>query len=134
MKHATIFLNEKSVRQTISLDNVKKMFQLYKDKAARTGQQLSWDYAGHTFPYEIKEVQGEKGKILLLISEENNYNLILVGVGTTKGKRFIRITLPNQSLHGDRNKAVEFCKMFGEELNGEVHLFNDRVMYYYPRK
>ncbi|EIJ81661.1 hypothetical protein PB1_01930 [Bacillus methanolicus PB1] len=47
---------------------------------------------------------------------------------------YIQITLPESSTFGDKGKANEFCKLFAKKLQGELHLFNGRIMYYYPRK
>jgi len=54
--------------------------------------------------------------------------------GEKKEQHYIQVVLPEDSTHGDKGKANEFCKYLAKEYKGELHLFNDRIMYYYPRK
>ena len=76
-------------------------------------------------------------------STNDRYYAILKGVdeetirnedGAERNQTFIQVTLPEQSTFGDKGKANEFCKFLAKKLQGELHLFNERIMYYYPRK
>lgn len=141
--NAFIKLVPSSVKQTITIEEVKELFHYYKDITAKTGNQLNWQYGESAFPYDIKETEGSKGKAFYLHSDHERYNAILIGVdketvieedNTEREQQYIQITLPEQSTHGDKGKANEFCKFLAKKLQGELHLFNERVMYYYPRK
>ncbi len=134
MKSATIQLIDASIQQTITIEEVKNLFKIYQEKNRKTGEQLSWTYDRYTFPYDTQDQINEGKPWIYLHGKEDGYHIIAIGVETNAGQSKIRIVLSAQSTHGDRNKAVEYCKMLGEQLKGEVHLFNDRVMYFYPRK
>ncbi|WLR52166.1 DUF1885 family protein [Bacillus tianshenii] len=129
-----------SKQQEITLEEVKDLFYYYKDITSKTGKQLSWKYDGAAFPYEMKQKPEAKGQWFYLKGIEDRYEYILVGVGTeeTTGEEpplsYIQVALPDESTHGDKGKANEFCKFLAKKLEGELHLFNDRVMYYYKRK
>jgi hypothetical protein len=132
-----------SVKQSVTIDEVKDLFHYYKDITGKTGKQTDWDYENSAFPYEIKETSESMGKWFYLHSEHERYKAILVGVdqeslqnedGTEREQTYIQITLPDQSTFGDKGKANEFCKFLAKKLQGELHLFNGRIMYYYPRK
>lgn len=142
-ENAYIRLVPSSVRQTITIDEVKELFSYYKDITSKTGHQLEWEYEAAAFPYDIKETDDGKGKWFYLQSKQDRYNLILIGVdkevihdddGNEAVQVYIQVTLPEQSTYGDKGKANEFCKFLAKKLQAELHLFNNRVMYYYPRK
>jgi len=141
--NAFIKLVPSSTKQTITIDEVKELFQYYKEITGKTGDQLDWQYEGSAFPYEIKETDEGKEKWFYLHSSHERYNAILIGVdqetvrnenGEASEQTYIQITLPEQSTYGDKGKANEFCKFLAKKLQGELHLFNERIMYYYPRK
>ncbi|MFJ5713466.1 DUF1885 family protein [Neobacillus sp. NPDC093127] len=142
-ENAFIKLVPSSAKQTVSIEEVKDLFHYYKNITTKTGNQLNWQYGETAFPYEIKETEDGKGKWFYLQSEHERYNAILIGVdtetvrsedGTPSEQTYIQVTLPEQSTFGDKGKANEFCKFLAKKLQGELHLFNERIMYYYPRK
>ncbi len=142
-ENAFIRLVPSSAQQTISVDEVKNLFHYYKEITNKTGDQLGWTYGDSAFPYEIKEKDEGKGTWFYLHSNHERYFAILIGVdceiilnenGEEYEQTYIQITLPEQSTYGDKGKANEFCKFLAKKLKGELHLFNERIMYYYPRK
>ncbi|MFF2446004.1 DUF1885 family protein [Neobacillus sp. NPDC058068] len=142
-ENAFIKLVPSSAKQAVAIEEVKDLFQYYKNITTKTGNQLNWQYGETAFPYEIKETEGGKGKWFYLLSEHERYNAILIGVdtetvrsedGTLSEQTYIQVTLPEQSTFGDKGKANEFCKFLAKKLQGELHLFNERIMYYNPRK
>jgi Domain of unknown function (DUF1885) len=142
-ENAFIKLVPSSTKQTITVEEVKELFLYYKSITGKTGNQLNWQYGESAFPYEIKEKDEGKGKWFYLHSSHDRYFAILIGVdietirdedGNEREQTYIQITLPEQSTFGDKGKANEFCKFLAKKLQGELHLFNERIMYYYPRK
>ncbi|KLT19384.1 hypothetical protein AA980_01950 [Neobacillus vireti] len=142
-ENAFIKLVPSSAKQTVAIEEVKDLFHYYKNITTKTGNQLNWQYGETAFPYEIKETEDGKGKWFYLHSEHERYNSILIGVdtetirsedGTLSEQTYIQVTLPEQSTFGDKGKANEFCKFLSKKLQGELHLFNERIMYYNPRK
>ncbi|MGG1678873.1 DUF1885 family protein [Neobacillus sp. NRS-1170] len=142
-ENAFIKLVPSSAKQTISIEEVKELFHFYKDITAKTGDQLNWQYGESAFPYEIKETEEGKGFWFYLHSDNDRYKAILLGIdketireenGQEREQSYIQVTLPEQSTFGDKGKANEFCKFLAKKLQGELHLFNERIMYYYPRK
>ncbi len=143
--NAYIKLVPSSLKQSITIDEVKELFAYYKDITAKTGNQLEdqYKYDDLAFPYEVKETAEGKGKWFYLSGVGERYNAILIGVdqethrdenGEEKDLTYIQVTLPEQSTYGDKGKANEFCKFLAKKLQGELHLFNGRIMYFYPRK
>ncbi|MBU8906746.1 DUF1885 family protein [Desertibacillus haloalkaliphilus] len=142
--HAYIKLVEASSQQTITLAELKDIFTYYKGITTKTGDQLSWNYSEAAFPYEIVDLPEEDGEWFYLKNKDQpRYNYIVFGIGNeeintddgeTKSQTYIEIILPEGATHGDKAKANEFCKFLGNKLKGEVHLFNNRIMYYYKRK
>jgi hypothetical protein len=138
--HAYIKLVSASKKKTITLSEVKELFQYYQDITKKTGEQLGWSYAEAAFPYTI--VETDEGWFYLK-GKSDRYRTIIVGVGQEQipnedtgemeEQTFIQITLPQGATHGDKGKANEFCKFLAKKLEGELHLFNGRVMYYYKR-
>ncbi|MDQ0198436.1 DUF1885 family protein [Neobacillus ginsengisoli] len=142
-KNAFIKLVPSSAKQDVSIEDVKELFYYYKDITGKTGDQLDWQFENSAFPYEIKEKEEGKGKWFYLHSNHDRYYAILIGVdketvreenGEEREQTYIQITLPEQSTFGDKGKANEFCKFLAKKLQGELHLFNERIMYFYPRK
>jgi hypothetical protein len=141
--NAYIKLVPSSAKQTITIDEVKELFHYYKDITGKTGDQLDWQFEGSAFPYEIKDTEEGKGKWFYLHSNHERYFAILIGVdqetvqnenGVEREQTYIQITLPEQSTYGDKGKANEFSKFLAKKLQGELYLFNQRIMYYYARK
>jgi hypothetical protein len=141
--NAYIKLVPSSVKQIVTIEDVKELFRYYKNITTKTGDQLDWQFGASAFPYEIKETEAGKGKWFYLHSDHERYYAILIGIdqetvrnenGEEREQGYIQITLPEQSTYGDKGKANEFCKFLAKKLQGELHLFNERIMYFYPRK
>lgn len=140
--HAYIKLVPSSEKENVTIEEVKNLFHYYKEITGKTGSQVDWNYDEASFPYEIKEKPEGKGEWFYLQSKIHNYNLILIGVdkeqvndnGEVREQTYIQVTLPETSTFGDKGKANEFCKFIAKKLKGELHLFNGRIMYFYPRK
>ncbi|MBM4764359.1 DUF1885 family protein [Bacillus sp. B15-48] len=141
--NAYIKLVPSSLQQTIAVDELKSLFSYYKEITTKTGKQLDWEYDYSAFPYEIKETENGKGKWFYLHSNHDRYHAILLGIdqekvitedGSEHEQTYIQVTLPDSATFGDKGKANEFCKFIAKKLNGELHLFNGRIMYYYKRK
>ncbi|MBA2874146.1 DUF1885 family protein [Thermaerobacillus caldiproteolyticus] len=141
--HAYIKLVPQSKQKTITLEEVKQFLHYYQDITNKTGKQLDWGYKEAAFPYQIIEASERKEQWLYLKGDGSRYRTIIIGVGQeqttneetgeTSEQSFIQITLPHGATHGDKGKANEFCKFLAKKLEGELHLFNGRVMYYYKR-
>lgn len=141
--NAYIKLVPSSEKETVTIDDVKELFNYYKEITSKTGDQVEWEYENLSFPYEIKEQRDGKGKWFYLAATQERYFAILVGVdketiqlenGEDREQTYLQITLPEQSTYADKCKANEFSKFLAKKLKGELHLFNGRIMYYYPRK
>lgn len=140
--NAFIKLKLTSEKQTITVEEIKELFEYYEEITSKTGEQLDWDYSGHAFPYKIKEKEEAKGQWFYLTSNLDRYNIIVVAVDQEKIieddveriQNYIQITLPESSTFGDKTKANEYCKFLAKKLKGELHMFNKRIIYYYPRK
>lgn len=141
--NAYIKLVPSSSQQAISTEELKDLFKYYKEITSKTGDQVDWSYENSAFPYELKEKEDGKGSWFYLQSSQDRYNAILIGVdketaidgdGTEREQTYIQITLPPTATAGDKGKANEFSKFLGKKLKGELHLFNGRIMYFYPRK
>nr|WP_263328663.1 DUF1885 family protein [Neobacillus sp. Marseille-Q6967] len=142
-ENAFIKLVPSSAKQSITVEELKELFYYYKNITGKTGDQVNWSYGNSAFPYEIKETDEGKGTWFYLHSNHERYYAILIGVdretvrdedGTEREQTYIQVTLPEQSTFGDKGKANEFCKFLAKKLQAELHLFNERVMYFYPRK
>lgn len=132
--HAYIKLVPASKKKAITLQEVKQLFQYYQEIMSKTGEQLGWGYQQAAFPYQLIETDEGEEKWFYLIGDGHRYRKIIAGVGSQEtGESFIQITLPNEATHGDKGKANEFCKFLAKKLEGELHLFNGRIMYYYKR-
>ena len=143
IEHAYIKLVKASKQQTITIDELKDAFHYYKRITALTGDQLDWTYADSAFPYIIKETEEGKGQFIYLAATNDRYKIIVLGVsaetvvdpttGDELEQAYIQITLPESATFGDKGKANEFAKFLAKRLDGELHLFNGRIMYYYKR-
>ena len=140
---AYIKLVEGSVVQETTLEEVKNKLTHYIEMTSKTGKQLDWGYSNAAFPYTIVEKQEAKGAWFYLKGKDPKlYKYIMLGIGQEalpaegeqKKQHYIQVVLPEGSTHGDKGKANEFCKYLAKEYKGELHLFNGRVMYFYPRK
>lgn len=143
MTSAYIKLVPSSAKESVTTEDIKELFNYYKEITSKTGSQIGYEYGDAAFPYEIKEKPKGKDQGFYLKADHYDYNLILLGIGTeqvtnedgsTREQTYIQITLPEESTFGDKGKANEFCKFLAKKLEGELHLFNGRIMYYYPRK
>jgi hypothetical protein len=143
VKNAYIKLVPASTQQTITIAELKDILEYYKTITSKTGEQLNWTYGDSAFPYEIKENEDSQKQYFYLWSKIDGYYAILMGIdketveaedGTKSEQTYIQVTLTEKSLAGDKAKANELCKFLAKKLQGELHLFNERVMYYYPRK
>jgi hypothetical protein len=141
--NAYIKLVPSSSQQAISTEELKDLFNYYKEITSKTGDQVAWNYENSAFPYELKEKENGKGTWFYLQSSQDRYNAILIGIdkesvvnedGSEREQSYIQITLPPTATAGDKGKANEFSKFIGKKLQGELHLFNGRIMYFYPRK
>ncbi|RDU38424.1 hypothetical protein DRW41_02345 [Neobacillus piezotolerans] len=143
-ENAFIKLVPSSAKQSVTLDELKKLFTYYKEITSKTGTQVGWNYDESAFPYEIKETPEGKGDWFYLNSTDpDRYRAIAVAVGkeaveTDEGtpaiQPYVQITLPDGATAGDKGKANEFCKFLAKKFQAELHLFNGRIMYYNPRK
>lgn len=144
-QNAYIKLVPASEKQVVTIEEIKDMFHYYKSITSKTGEQLSWGYSEAAFPYTIEEKEEANNEWFYLKgidSRKNRY--ILIGVGFEQKDSetdseenqqcYIQVQLTDISTHGDKGKANEFCKFLAAKLKGELHLFNGRVMYYYPKK
>jgi hypothetical protein len=134
--NAFVKLVPASAIQELAIDDVKELLTYYKEITSKTGNQLDWNYSEVAFPYTIKDYSEN---VLQLTSKDSRYNKIYVGVASEEGNEdlvqyYIQVTLPQEATHGDKGKANEFCKFLGKKLEGELHLFNGRIIYYYKRK
>src|SRR4051794_34275366 len=78
--NAYIKLVPSSAVQTVTIDEVKDLFNYYKEITEKTGNQVDWQYGNSAFPYELKEKDQGKGKWFYLQSHHEKYFAILVGV------------------------------------------------------
>ncbi|MFJ7508139.1 DUF1885 family protein [Peribacillus simplex] len=142
-ENAYIKLVPESAKGTVTIEDVKELLSYYQMITAKTGKQLDWDYDKKAFPYEMKEPERMKDKAIYLQSKGDRYHMILIGVdqevvkdedGSERIQSYIQFTLPETATFGDKGKANELCKFLAKKLRAQLHLFNKRVMYYYPRK
>lgn len=130
MQDAFIELVPKSKQQTVTLEDIKELFQYYKTMTAQAGKQLNFHYSSAAFPYEIIDTSETT---LQLQSHHERYHTIYVGIGIKEDRSFIQITLPPTATFGDKGKANEFCRFLAKKLEGKLQLFNGRTMYFYKR-
>jgi hypothetical protein len=136
-KSARIKLVQGSKQSSITLHEVKVALEQYREMLTKTGQQLGWNYQEAAFPYDMEEREQDGIPYLLLKGKQPNlYSHLVVGVGREQESdiHYIQVVLPENATHGDKAKANEFCKYLAKTFKGELHLFNDRIMYYNERK
>ncbi|WP_084786835.1 DUF1885 family protein [Bacillus tuaregi] len=140
---AYIKLVPASIKQTITMEELKEMLEYYKEITTKTGEQLSWPYSQAAFPYEIKEEINNHKTVLCLAATQDRYHSIWLSIEQSQAvntntdeapQTYIQLLLSNRSTHGDKGKANELSKFLAKKLQGELQLFNGRVMYYYKRK
>lgn len=143
VRNAYIKLVPASAKENVTIGEIRELLQYYKQITTKTGNQVDWNYQEAAFPYVIHEVEVENGTWLHLSSNHDRYHAIYIGVteenitdgeGAEHKQPVIQVTLPHTATYGDKGKANEFCKFLGKKLKAELHLFNGRIMYYYPRK
>ncbi|GGE66893.1 DUF1885 family protein [Priestia taiwanensis] len=132
-QHAFIKLMPKSTQQTITLAEIKDLFHYYKNITAKTGDQVNWNYGEAAFPYVMNERTHNDHTLLELVSNEDRYNHFYVGVKEENDEHIIFLSLPENATFGDKGKANEFCRFLAKKLQGQLHLFNGRIMYFYKR-
>ena len=54
--------------------------------------------------------------------------------GNVREQYYVQFTLPETATYGDKGKATEYAKFVAKNLQGELHLFNGRIMYFNKRK
>ena len=137
-QQAYIKLVGASTVQSMTLHELKDQLLHYREQFVQTGQQLDWSYADAAFRYTIEEQPDGKDQWFYLKGINPLYRYIVMGIektGTEDEEKYaIQVVLPEGSTIGDKSKGNEFCKYLGKIFKGEVHLFNKRIMYFYPRK
>lgn len=143
MNKAYIKLVPASVKQTMTIDELKEMLEYYKEITIKTGEQLNWPYGQAAFPYEMRDETSDNKHQLYLAARQDRYHSILLSIDKEQPlaadaneapQTIIQLALTNQSTYGDKGKANELGKFLANKLQGELHLFNGRIMYYYKRK
>lgn len=139
LKSAFIYFVEGSAAPSATLQDIKGKLQRYVEMTKKTGEQLGWSYSEAAFPYVIEEKPEEKDSWFILKGKDpKSYRMIIMGVGSKvmngKEQAFIQVSLPDTATHGDKSKANEFCRYLAREFKGELHLFNNRIQYFQPRK
>ena len=145
--HAYVKLVPGAAKDVITTEEVKELLNQFKQLSAKTGEQTGWKYEEVAFPYEIKEKPEGKDKWFYLEANHeanhDRYKLIMIGVdkeqvsdaeGNNREQYYVQITLPETATYGDRGKAIEYAKFIAKHLEGELHMFNNRVMYFNQRK
>lgn len=79
---AFIKLVDGSEAKSLSLDEVKALFETYKEQTSNTGVQLDWGYTDAAFPYTIETKPEGEGKWFYLKGTSDRYKYIVVGVGS----------------------------------------------------
>ncbi|MGL4522354.1 MAG: DUF1885 family protein [Bacilli bacterium] len=119
-----------------SLEQVEQLLTYYKEIGSKLGEQLDFPYAETAFPYTIEKKE-QHPNVLFLRARLDRYQLLLIGVNSeVRGENnipYIQITADECSETGDRNKAIELAKFIAKHVAGELHLPNERVMYFYKR-
>lgn len=141
--NAYIKLVPSSIKQTITVEELKDLFEYYKQITSKTASQINWTYEQAAFPYEMKEQSIDHHHGIYLFAQNERYREIFITIEqetitnedlTESLQTQIQVTLSSRSTYGDKGKANEFCKFLAKKLQGELHLFNGRIMYYYRRK
>lgn len=137
-QRAIISFVKGSTIPSINLEGLQEQLMHYKEQAALTGRQLSWEYEEAAFPYTITSKPGFEDKGLILQGNEPIYRCILLGTGTNlkedAASHYVEVVLPDTATSGDKSKANELCRYLAKTWKAELQLFNGRVMYCNPRK
>ncbi|WP_010269970.1 DUF1885 family protein [Paenibacillus senegalensis] len=127
-----------SAVSSLTLEDLEQHLLSYKEQLARTGQQLGWSYENAGFPYSIEKKAEGGDRWFYLKGQDSSYRYIVLGLGKEAAEdgdvHYVQVVLPDDATHGDKGKANELCRHLGRKLQGELHMFNGRVMYFYPRK
>ena len=139
LQSAYIYFVEGSTATHADIEDVKAKFTRYIEMTKKTGEQLGWSYAESAFPYVLEERPEGKGSWFLLKGiDPTVYKMIVIGIGSKeedgKEKHYVQVSLPESSTNGDKGKANEFCRYLARDYKAELHLFNNRVQYFQPRK
>lgn len=123
---------------SLTLEELEQQLNAYKEQLALTGQQLGWSYEAAGFPYSIEKKAEGANRWFYLKGQDSNYRYIVLGLGSEAVEdgeiHYVQVVLPDDATHGDKGKANELCRHLGRKLQAELHMFNGRVMYFYPRK
>ena len=134
---AYIKLVQGSTSSTITLDDVLKLLDMYRNQMIQTGKQLNWTYEEAAFPYTIELKQEENW--FYLKGKAEPYQYMIIGISETYNvagdvAACIQVVLPEGSTFGDKGKANEFSKFMAKQLKAELTMFNNRTIYYNSRK
>lgn len=141
--HAYIKLVSASKEASISLQGVKELLDKYVEISKKTGEQHNWDYENFSFPYKMEMPPNDAGVKLKLVPKQDRYEGFLAEIGheeledesgNKSMQHMIQVSLLPNSTNGDKDRAIDYCKFMAKQLAGELHLFNGRIMYFYPRK
>ncbi|MBT9281961.1 MAG: DUF1885 family protein [Hydrogenibacillus schlegelii] len=117
--------------ETVDLATLKAALEAYREKLAKTGEQLGWDYAHYAFPYRIEEKEKDGLPYLELVGHDPvMYRRLLMTAQTVDGIGVVQITLPDDATQGDSNKANELARYLAKHYQAELLLFNGRVQYF----
>lgn len=134
-KSAFIKLVPGSKYSSISEKELVELLNYYQEMTKLTGKQLNWDYQAAAFPYDMIEKEQDGTKYLLLQGKDPHlYRYLILGIDQSKDTPQIQIVLPTQATHGDLAKANELARFIAKQVQGELHMFNGRIMYFYKRK
>ncbi|MCU6709007.1 DUF1885 family protein [Paenibacillus sp. J5C_2022] len=134
---AYIKLVPESAAEQLTLEDVEKQLEQYRQQTALTGRQLGWNYSEAAFPYEVKSSGDDRWFYLQGIN--SHYRHIIIGLGdyaSAAGDNVpcIQMVLPDEATHGDKAKGNELSKYLAKAWKAELTMFNGRTVYYYPRK
>ena len=143
MTLSTFIKMKGSIKDDITIEDIKQLINQYRQSISYTSEQLAWDYSNAAFPYVLKETNEGIHNWFYLYSEEKDYHMIGIGVDyeyiqtsdeNEQRVPYIQISLSQHSTIGDKAKANEFAKFLSKKLKGELHLFNGRVIHYNLKK
>ncbi|WP_017727133.1 DUF1885 family protein [Halalkalibacterium ligniniphilum] len=136
--HALIQIPQPTEPMTVEL--VKSQLERYQHMTIKTGNQLDWEYKEAAFPYKIVPLEGQENDAFYLKGMNPLYRYIVFAIENEAtqneneeiitSKSIIHVYLVDSSTHGDKGKAIEFCKFLGKQFKGAVHLYNGRVLRY----
>ncbi|OCA89760.1 DUF1885 family protein [Pradoshia sp. D12] len=143
MTLSTFIKMKGSIKDDITIEDIKQLINQYRQSISHTSEQLAWDYSKTAFPYVLKVTDEGKHNWFYLYSEEKDYHMIAIGVDyeyiqtPDENKQrvpYIQISLSQHSTIGDKSKANEFAKFLSKKLKGELHLFNGRIIHFNLKK